>query len=187
VLRNGNFLLCSGAMVRTDIYQHEIISFDTDKFCTSSDLDVWLRISENHVVAIILEKLMRTRTSQTQASFNELKRNINRADMFLVLDFYLEKYSSKGIVSDQDISYYKALQRMDTSRRAMNMYLTGRNMDASMLLRNLPAWDIFRFSLYSKRGLLTFLLIIYLKTMLVLHFDVVGVRILQSIAKKTMR
>lgn len=187
VLRNGNFLLCSGAMVRTEIYQLEIRCFDTDKFSTSSDLDVWLRISENHVVAIILEKLMRTRTSQTQASFSELKRNINRADMFLVLDFYLEKYSSKGIVSDQDISYYKALQRMDTSRRAMNMYLTGRNMDSSALLRNIPVWDIFRFSLYSKRGLLTFLLIIYLKTMLALHLDVVGVRILQSIAKKTMR
>lgn len=187
ILRHGNFLLCSGAMVRTAILKTEIRFWDADKFSTSCDLDVWLRILERHQIALILQKLMRTRTTQTQASFRELKRNTNRADMFLVLDYYFEKYRSRGIVSDRDIAVYKALQRMDTARRAMNLYMTGQIQDARALLQDIPKLDLIRFSSHSKRGLLTFLLIGYLKTMLLFRLDTIGVRILQFIAIKTRR
>ena len=187
ILRSGNFLLCSGAMVRTAIYKNEIRFWDGDKFLTSCDLDVWLRILEHHQIALILQKLMRTRTTQTQASFQELKRNTNRADMFLVLDHYLEKYRSRGIVSNRDIAVYEALQRMDTARRAMNLYLTARYQEARTLLGSIPTWDLIRFSIHSKRGLLTFLLIGYLKTMLLFRLDALGVRILQFIATRTKR
>ncbi len=187
ILRSGNFLLCSGAMVRTEIYKTEIRFWDADRFSTSCDLDVWLRILEHHQIALILQKLMRTRTTQTQASFQELKRNTQRADMFLVLDYYLEKYRSQGIISDWDIAVYEALQRMDTARRAMNLYLTARNQDARALLRSISTWNLIKFAFYSKRGLLTFLLIGYLKAVLLLRFDTMGVRILQFIVTKTQR
>lgn len=187
IVRYGNFLLCSGAMVRTAILKTEICFWDTDRFGTSCDLDVWLRILEQHKIGVILEKLMRTRTTQTQASFHELRRNTNRADMFLVLDHYLEKYCSKGIVSTEDIDMYEALQRMDTSRRAMNFYLTARKENAKNLLVGMPVWDLVKFSFYSKRGLLTFFLVGYLKTVLLFGFDTLGVRILRLIAAKTKR
>lgn len=187
ILRHGNFLLCSGAMVRTTIYKKEICFWDGDKFSTSCDLDVWLRIAEQHQIALILQKLMRTRTTQTQASFRELKRNTNRADMFIVLDYYLEKYCSQGIVNDQDIAVYEALQRMDTARRSMNLYMTGRIQEARTLLQDIPKLSLIRFSCHSKRGLLTFLLIGYLKTMLLFRLDTIGARILQFIAIKTKR
>lgn len=187
ILRSGNFLLCSGAMVRTEIYKTEIRFWDSDKFSTSCDLDVWLRILEHHPIALILQKLMRTRTTQTQASFQELKRNTQRADMFLVLDYYLEKNRSRGIIKNRGIAAYEALQRMDIARRAMNLYLTAQGHEARALLRDIPMWALFRFAFDAKRGLLTFLLIIYLKTMLLLRLDTLGARVLRFIADKTKR
>lgn len=187
ILRSGNFLVCSSAMVRTEIYKTEIRFWDFDKFSTSCDLDVWLRILERHQIAIILQKLMRTRTTQTQASFRELKRNTQRADMFLVLDHYLEKNRSRGIIKNRDIEAYEALQRMDIARRAMNLYLTAHSHEARALLRDIPMWDLFRFAFASKRGRLTFSLIIYLKAVLLLRLDTLGVRFLRLIADKTKR
>ncbi len=187
IVRSGNFLLCSGAMVRTGIYKTEIRSWRLDLFRTSCDLDVWLRILERHSIALLLENLMRTRTTQTQASYQELKRNTSRADIFLVLDHYLAKSRSRDVLRERDLAGYAALQRMDTARRAMNLYLTGRRAEASDLLKGFLNWRIISNSFNSKRGLLTFLLALYLKVALLLRLDMLGVRILQSIVAKTRR
>jgi glycosyltransferase involved in cell wall biosynthesis len=187
VLRNGNFLLCSGALVRTSIYKNEIKSFDAQRFKSSCDLDVWLRILERHEIAFVLNKLMRTRSSETQASFTELKRNTNRADMFLVLDFYLQKYLNKSILDEWDIRVYEGMQRMDTTRRAMNLYLLGRYKEASALLNEMSKSGLFRFLTHSKRGFLTFALASYLRVTMFLHIQGLGVRLLQSVVKKTKR
>src|SRR6266581_955542 len=187
IVRSGNFLLCSGAMVRTGIYKTEIRSWRVDLFRTSCDLDVWLRILERHSIALLLENLMRTRTTQTQASYQELKRNTSRADIFLVLDHYLAKSRSRDVLRERDLAGYAALQRMDTARRAMNLYLTGRRAEASDLLKGFLNWRIISNSFNSKRGLLTFLLALYLKVALLLRLDVLGVRLLQSIVAKTRR
>ena len=187
ILRFGNFLLCSGAMVRTAIYKTEILSWQVNEFGTSVDLDVWLRILERHKIALILEKLMRTRTTLTQASYLELKRNTQRADMFLVLDYYREKYRKSGMVTHRDIEYYEALQRMDTARRAMNLYLTGCRQETKELLQHMPRWALFRFAFDSKRGLLTFFLVCYLKLMLLPGLNALGMRFLHYYVIKTRK
>lgn len=187
VLQNGNFLLCSGALVKTSIYKNEIRYFDAQRFKTSCDLDVWLRILEKHEIAFVLNKLMRTRSSETQASFAELKRNTNRADMFLVLDFYLQKYLNKSILDKWDIQVYEGMQRMDTTRRAMNLYLLGHYKEANSLLNEMSKSGLFRFLTHSKRGFLTFALAFYLRVTMFLHIQGLGVRLLHSVVKKTKR
>ncbi len=185
ILRSGNFLLCSGALVRTEIYRSEIRSWRADMFATSCDLDAWLRILERHMIALILERLMRTRTSRSQGSYMEIKRNTNRADMFLVLDHYLEKPRSQGIVTARDLAVYAALQRMDTARRAMNLYLLGRFGEAAELLKDNRTPGLVMRAFASKRNLLTFLLTLYLKVVLVLRLDRLGLRILRAVVART--
>ncbi|WP_413287827.1 glycosyltransferase family 2 protein [Bdellovibrio sp. HCB337] len=187
ILRAGNFLLCSGALVRTEIYQKEIQKWNGQQFLTSCDLDVWLRILEQHKILIILENLMSTRTSQTQASYLELKRNTNRADMFLVLDYYLQKPRSQNAVKKSDILGYQALERMDIARRAMNMYLMGQTKEAGALLKGHFHFELLAKAFESKRGMLTFLLISYLKFVLLLGLDKMGHHILHAIVIKTKR
>jgi hypothetical protein len=88
---------------------------------------------------------------------------------------------------ERDLAGYAALQRMDTARRAMNLYLIGRRGEASDLLKRSLSWEIIANAFNSKRGLLTFLLALYLKVVLLLRLDVLGLRILQSIVVKTRR
>ncbi|MDB5799556.1 MAG: glycosyl transferase family 2 [Rhodocyclales bacterium] len=187
IYRAGNFLLCSGALVRTKIYQEEIVRWRGDMFSSSCDLDVWLRILEQHSVLFVLDKLMRTRTSRTQASYTEIKRNTARADMFLVLDHYLDKPRSQRALTASDIAGYAAMQRMDRARRAMNLYLLGRKQEAVPLLNENLGFGIVSYAFRSKRGLLTLLLTVYLRSMIALGADRLGKKLMQFADQKVHR
>lgn len=187
ILRSGNFLLFPSALVRTKIYKAEFPSWRLDLFLTSIDLDMWLRILERYPVALILRKLMRTRVTTAQASHRELRRNTNRADMFLVLDHYLGKARPMGILGESDLRGYARLQSMDTARRAMNLYLLGERGKAAELLKGSFTLDLVAHALDSRRNLLTMLLIAYLKIVLLLGVDALGLRILQFLVVKTKR
>jgi glycosyltransferase involved in cell wall biosynthesis len=184
IYRAGNFLLCSGALVRTDIYKNEVCRWRADLFASSCDLDVWLRILEKHSAAFILAKLMRTRTSQTQASYTEIKRNVARADMFLVLDHYLEKPRSQKVLTSVDMAGYAAMQRMDRARRAMNLYLMSRSDEARPLLRENFEFGLIAYAFRSRRGLLTLLLTVALRLMIFVGADRVGKKIMGTIVQK---
>lgn len=91
VLRRGNFMICPSAMVRTGIYKTEIKTWNGDKFKTSADLDVWLRIAEKHHLGFIDRPLMNYRVSPFSHSYNLARLRTTRHDMFLVLAHYAGK------------------------------------------------------------------------------------------------
>lgn len=163
IVKHGNFLLCSGALVRTDILKNEIRIWNDADFKTSSDLDVWLRILERHKISLIFEKLMSTRTSKIQASYLEIKRNTARADMFLVLDHYIGKYAKERFIPESVLADYKRLELMDLLRRSMNLF-AGLEFSASKTLLEKVAFSDFSFGfLHTRRGVKSFCLYLYLK------------------------
>lgn len=85
----GNFITCPSVMFRTDILTNQIRNFRGELFKTSSDLDVWLRISEFSTFGFINKPLIKYRASTASYSFNLARVRICDHDLFLVLNYYL--------------------------------------------------------------------------------------------------
>ena len=88
ILRNGNFLMCPSAMVKSEIYK-KIASFNDEQFETSADLDMWLKILEEYSIGILDEKLMKYRIGSLGSLLHENKR-VKRANFFLVMDHFVK-------------------------------------------------------------------------------------------------
>lgn len=94
ILKYDNFLITPSVMAKKDIYKNQIKSWNGKKFKTSADLDVWLRFSEIKDVGIITDKLIFYRMSTASFSFRTKFSRLIPRDMFLVIDYYLDKYNS---------------------------------------------------------------------------------------------
>lgn len=154
VLERSNFLICPSAMVRTAIYQKEIINWRGDLFRSSADLDVWLRIAGKHPIAILNEALMRYRVDSQQYS-NAVRMRTERADIFLVLENYLSQPAVKATLSSADRQHYRQLEINDQVWRAINLFAAGRVGSAKLMLRGTFNGDAIHAALTSRRGLLT--------------------------------
>ena len=93
VLKYENFLVCPSAMAKTELYKNRIKKWRTNKFKTSADLDVWLRMSKYGHVGIINEFLIKYRHSTASFTYNRGRCDTSRHDLFLVLDYYIKNFN----------------------------------------------------------------------------------------------
>ncbi len=132
ILRNGNFLLCPSAMVRSKIYK-QLAKFDVEMFGTSSDLDMWLRILKNHPIAILDEKLMSYRISNLQGGTKYNYLRTDEADFFKVIDSHL--LDEKFTIKTSSLNNYEFQRSDDNIQRAVNYILKGQSRNAKELLK----------------------------------------------------
>ncbi|PKM99011.1 MAG: hypothetical protein CVU79_00395 [Elusimicrobia bacterium HGW-Elusimicrobia-3] len=143
MLRNGNFLFCPSAMVRTNIYKEHIKVWDTGSYATSSDADVWLRILSKFKAGIINEPLLRYRVAQASFSYTAARLRTAPHDMLRVFRHYIGLIGANVIAPDQ-MRDFRLLVLKDTINRAFNLFLGGRSKEARLLLS-----DLFRFETLS--------------------------------------
>lgn len=160
VLQYSNFLICPSVMVRTDIYQHEIKGWRGELFRSSADLDLWLRILQKHRIGLLPEKLMRYRISQQQFSAR-VRFAVERADFFLVTDYYLAQDSVRNMLAVEDLRNYQWLERRDRVMRAVNLLLTDSPKKARKLLYDLLSFDALYSAVKTRRGFLVMILGMY--------------------------
>lgn len=135
ILMHDNFLITPSVMARVDLYKNKIKSWNGSKFYTSADLDVWLRFSEIQDIGIITKKLMSYRLSESSYSYRNKITRVTPRDMFLVLDFYIEKYKYLNL----SLSDYKFLKFKDNLIVSSNKLLNGKNIACGDLeLLSLP-------------------------------------------------
>jgi len=132
-LENMNILMCPSAMVRGKLYK-ELMPFDMDRFGTSSDLDMWLRILEIHPIVILQEKLMNYRFSLDHGSYQLNQLRTKRADLFEVMDHYLSKYKNINF-SDKALAKYELTKNIDRVRCAINYFLKEQPLEAKKFLK----------------------------------------------------
>jgi glycosyltransferase involved in cell wall biosynthesis len=157
ILRNINFLMCPSAMVRSEIYK-ELGPFNDERFGTSADLDMWLRILERHPIAILDEKLMSWRISNnvivkigeeylkvkpTQRSYLRYLRT-EEADFFKVMDYYLSVKSGDLDIPQSALNKYELQRSVSNLRRAANYLIKDKSQDAKKLLRKSFSAKIFK-------------------------------------------
>lgn len=106
ILKYDNFLITPSVMGKVDIYKNQIKSWNGEQFKTSADLDVWLRFSEIKDIGIITDKLISYRMSVASFSYRTKFSRVVPRDMFLIIDFYLNKYKDFNFDTD-DYEYLK--------------------------------------------------------------------------------
>lgn len=173
VLRHSNFFICPSVMVRTQVYQQEIKGWRGEQFKSSADLDLWLRILQQHPVGYLPERLMRYRISNNQWSA-KVRLGTERADFFLVTDYYLAQESVRASLDAADLSNFRCLDRRDRVMRATNLFITGYPKQANELVHDVFFRDALMAALRSKRGAFVLLLGVYVKLLALLRLNRIG-------------
>jgi glycosyltransferase involved in cell wall biosynthesis len=147
VLENGNFFMCSSAMVESKIYK-KMANFRGREFGTSADLDMWLMILEIAQVAIIDEKLMKYRmcAGQGWCSYNRLRTD--KADFFKVVDNRLGTLNSEitSKISRRSLKSYEFMRTIDNMERSVNYAAKGQFQEAKALLKKTMSCGVFGFA-----------------------------------------
>lgn len=141
MLRNGNFIFCPGAMVRTSVYKEDVKVWDIGLYSTSSDADVWLRILKKHPVGIIDAPLLKYRVGQASFSYHASRLRTAPHDMLKVFREYLDGYAS-DIAGDPELRDFRLLELKDTITRGFNLLVSGCRREASSLLHALFRFQV---------------------------------------------
>lgn len=172
--RYSNFLICPSALVRTRIYQEEIRQWRGDEFKSSADLDVWLRIAQQHRIAVLREKLMRYRFSASQGTTKLIRDRTLEADFFRVMDFYLQSPTVQPFLGQYILRHYGWLRRSDRMVRAVNLFLAGQFEQARSLCADAFGADALIAAMTGARGAQTWLIGIYLRVLMFFHLGAGG-------------
>ncbi|MDR3409560.1 MAG: glycosyltransferase [Formivibrio sp.] len=186
ILRRSNFLICPSAMVRTHIYKAEIFSWRGDLFCSSADLDVWLRIASKHSIAILNEALMRYRVADAQFS-SAVRLRTERPDIFLVLEYYLSQDFVKEGLTKLDWLNYRGLEINDYTWRAINLFCAGQVVDAKLILRRVFNMALIPAALFSRRGRLSFCVSCVLFFLIVFKINRLGKIVIEKLRNTSGR
>jgi hypothetical protein len=121
---------------------------------SASDVDTWLRLASNRLIAVFSEPLMRYRISSAQFS-DTIRNRIERADFFLVMDDYLARAEVRNCITKDDLRHYGWLERHERVSRALNLFVLRRFSEAKNLLKDIFCWDALYAALHNRRGLVT--------------------------------
>jgi len=143
ILENGNFLMCPSCMVRGKLYK-ELAPFDGDRFGTSADLDMWLRILEKGPIAVLDERLMSYRVSTTHGSYRWRFFRTEEADFFKVVDYHLSVKSGVLNIPRSVLDKYEFQRSLDKIMRAISHLNEGESVEAKKLLRESVSSRAFR-------------------------------------------
>lgn len=145
VISDTNFFMCPSAMARTAIYRDHVQVWDGERFGTSADLWVWLRILERFPVGILLEPLMRYRLSAGQGSVQVNHLRTGPSNFSKVIDHYLAQEWVAPLVDPVRREDYLVHDIRDRLKRARNCLITGDHLLARQLTGK--AWSRERFRL----------------------------------------
>jgi glycosyltransferase involved in cell wall biosynthesis len=117
VFKYSNFITCPSVVVKTSVFKNEIKNWNGTKFKTSADLDVWLRVAEFGSIISINKVLIYYRFSTASYSFRIAKKRTQKHDLFIVLDYYKNKYPTLFSLNQNN---YEFLERKDFALVALN-------------------------------------------------------------------
>lgn len=150
VLRDHNFLVCPSALVRTQVYQEHVRVWDGEKFRSSADLAVWLKILEKYRIGILPEPLMKYRLSSSQWTSVYQYLNVDKDDFFLVTDYYLRALPAGVSITNREKRNLKFLYLRDNCKRTVNCLISGNYGKARDLTREMCSFQMLITALRTK-------------------------------------
>lgn len=130
LLTHGNvFMVTPSFMSRTEAIKKMGV-FNWKDFETSADLDMWLRILENHKIGILQENLINWRVGGGSKQY-QISRE-ERSDFFKVMDYYLKNQTGK--IGKKILLQYEYQKDFDDTLLALNFFLKGEIKKAKHLI-----------------------------------------------------
>lgn len=133
LLLHGNFLPTPSAMFRAGIFA-QTGYFTEQEFKTSSDLEMWLRVSQHAPVGVIDEPLLNYRISAQQGGFVYHRLRTAPADNISVYDHFLAQPGVPDRTRPEALAKYRLYQCTDRIYRARNLLTQGGVEPARSLL-----------------------------------------------------
>ena len=124
-LKYGNIFTCPTAFFRTSIFKDNDLKFEGHKYKSSSDLGLWLTLSQLGPALFHTAPLIRYRESDASFSFALKKARTHRHDLFLVLDDFTSRKQDeleRGFRSWR--RYFDFLEFKDQMFRSLNVIKT---------------------------------------------------------------
>lgn len=152
VLRENNFFFCPSAMIRTRICTEVLKIWRGDMFGPGADLDTWFRIADTGQLGLINLPLLQYRVSASHFSHDYNKLKTDRADLFAILDYWMEKPDVAIHLDASDMQWYRTWLMRDDVVRARNAIQKGEVKLAKELLGNVSLTYLLRQAVTSLRG-----------------------------------
>lgn len=143
----GNFITCPSVLFKTDVLKNRIKEFRGKFFKTSSDFDVWFRLSDIGSLGFIRKPLINYRLSDSSYSFNLSKVRVSDHDMLLVLKYYLDRYQNEIFYNDI-LEDYNFLLQKDRVKTNVNKILLSNCELSKVCLPKLKYFSFFHFKFY---------------------------------------
>ncbi|MCL4487626.1 MAG: glycosyltransferase [Chloroflexi bacterium] len=149
LLEHSNFLITPSVMLRRAVLD-QIGGFDEERFGTSADLDLWLRVLRRSSIGVLDEPLINYRITLTQgsASYNHLRTE--PGDLFAAMDHSLAMPEISQNIRAQHLLVYEMYRASDNIVRAVNLAILGQMESARMLLESTCASAAFRAGLRNR-------------------------------------
>lgn len=152
VLKENNFFFCPSAMIRTKVCTEVLKEWRGNMFGPGADLDVWFRISEAGSLGLINEPLLQYRVTTSHFSHGYNKQNTKRADLFAILDHWMNKERVAVCLDEGDQSRYQTWLMWDDVSRARNALNKKEVRLARELFADVHFLSILKGSIGSLRG-----------------------------------
>lgn len=115
----GNFVTCPSVVARSAVFRNKIKTWNGEKYKTSADLDVWIRLLDFGKLAFIDKHLINYRVAEASYSFRVAKVRTNKHDIFKVLEADVLSENAKKY----DV-YLNFLLNKDCANRFLNTLRT---------------------------------------------------------------
>ncbi len=116
------FLVTPSIMARKNVYR-EVGGFDTRKYRSAYDYEMWLRMATKHRVAILDKRLMHYRIHKNQISESQIRKNLEVQDILWVIRDYRQLISSRRLKKYCDRMLDKWLFRTAKKQNYNGMFL----------------------------------------------------------------
>ncbi|WP_018294666.1 glycosyltransferase family 2 protein [Mariprofundus ferrooxydans] len=153
VLRENNFFFCPSAMIRTGTCTEVLKTWRGNMFGPGADLDTWFRIAESGQLGLINLPLLQYRVSTSHFSHDYNRLKTGRADLFAILDYWMEKPGLSESLGASDLRWYCRWSMRDHIVRANNAFRLGELKLAKSLLNDVPLMPLLIDAVSSLRGL----------------------------------
>ena len=134
ILENNNFIK-TPTLMTTKTVINKVGNFRRELFKSSSDLDLWLRMSLLRPIAIINEPLHYYRISHNQASFQIYNNRTEPQDYFKVIDHYLSDKNLQVRGSSRSINKYESVKGAELIDCSVNLFKLNKADQGKILLR----------------------------------------------------
>jgi cellulose synthase/poly-beta-1,6-N-acetylglucosamine synthase-like glycosyltransferase len=181
MVRKGNFIFpCPSFMIRRSVLA-EVGPFDADRWDIAADLEMWLRLTREHRVGILDDRLFRYRVT-TQQWTSRWKRQRTTPDLAIeVMQQYFEQDDwARRLPGGRLDLELASLRSDDETTRAANAVSAGDSSMARALLRGRYPYEALLHN-FRRRKLRVLLLRALMKTLLALHAG----RMLRRVLRRT--